>query len=90
MLAITPAALRFVSVEPILGSVILGDHQEWIDWVICGAETGPHARPYRSEWIRHLRDECIEANIPFFLKQLSHGKRELDGQRWEQRPEKNI
>ena len=57
-----------------------------LDWVICGAETGSKARPMNPDWARALRDQCVEADIPFFLKKLSDGTRELDGQMWEQYP----
>lgn len=72
----TPAAKRFVSVEPMLGQVDLdtingafgcvdvGD----LDWVICGGETGPGARPMRPDWARSLRDQCVSADVPFFFK----------------------
>jgi len=78
-----PAAVRFVSVEPMLGPVDLSpwlcDH-EWehgtpggLNWVICGGETGPGARPMDPAWARSLRDQCqlAGAGVPFFFKQLS-------------------
>lgn len=71
----TPAALRFVSVEPMLGPVNL---RGWtyqlsgadtsLDWVICGAETGSGARPMNPDWARALRDQCIDAGVPLFFK----------------------
>ena len=83
----TPAAKRFVSVEPMLGAV---DLTQWIrevpvhpglcfhggrygstpklDWVICGGETGPGARPLHPDWVRSLRDQCKVADTPFFFK----------------------
>lgn len=87
----TPAAVRFVSVEPCLGPVDLG---KWLfppertgvsygglfeevagppllDWVICGGETGPGARPMHPDWVRGLRDQCQGAGVPFFFKQMS-------------------
>jgi len=70
-----PAAKKFVSVEPMLGFV---DFQWDIytddirpDWVICGAETGPGARPMNPDWARSLRDQCRAAGVPFFFKQMS-------------------
>lgn len=77
-----PAAKRFVSVEPMLGPVDLHKKEllckTWInggftistylDWVICGAETGPHARPMHLKWVRNLRDQCRDADTPFFFK----------------------
>lgn len=82
----TPAAVRFVSCEPMLGpvdlrKVICSDGDELgpelqnlgmgseIDWVICGGESGPHARPMHPDWARGLRDQCLIAGVPFFFKQ---------------------
>lgn len=77
----TPAAVRFVSVEPMLGRVDLGnflciDYSEgrltlgrYLDWVIAGCESGPGARPFEMDWARDLRDQCVSANVPFFFKQ---------------------
>ena len=81
----TPAAKRFVSVEPMLGPVDFSrvtcpdnlgiDTQIWplhgkggLDWVICGGETGPGARPMHPDWVRSLRDQCAGAQVPFFFK----------------------
>ena len=78
-----PAAVRFVSVEPMLGPIALnaicavvdGFAQrvktllDGIDWVICGGETGPNARSMHPDWVRSLRDQCVEAGVPFFFKQ---------------------
>jgi protein gp37 len=64
----TPAAKRFISAEPLLfdpGTVDLTG----IDWVICGGESGPHARPMHPDWARSLRDQCQAAGVPFFFKQ---------------------
>jgi protein gp37 len=63
-----------------------------IDWVICGAESGPNARPMDIEWARSVRDQCQDAGVPFFLKQMVvDGKLvhmpELDGKVWDQFPE---
>lgn len=81
------AFIRFVSVEPMLGPVDLSPVLHDIDWVICGAETGPGRRPMDLDWARRLRDQCIAADVPFFFKKDSNGNRELDGQRLEQFPE---
>lgn len=64
-----PAAVRFVSVEPMLGQVnfIRGINQ--IDWVICGGETGSNARPLNGDWVKNLRDQCYVSETPFFFKQ---------------------
>lgn len=50
-----------------------------LDWVICGAETGPGKRPMDPNWARSLRDQCKAASVPFFFKKDSNGNRELDG-----------
>lgn len=81
----TPAEVRYLSVEPMLGRVskpwptrygILID--EAPNWVIIGGESGPSARPCEIEWIRNLKDECVDESIPIFIKQLgTHLAREL-------------
>jgi protein gp37 len=63
-----PAAVRFLSVEPLLED--LGEiNLEGIHWVIVGGESGPSARPVREEWVRSIRDQCARAGVPFFFKQ---------------------
>ncbi|KAB6714291.1 phage Gp37/Gp68 family protein [Roseobacter sp. TSBP12] len=63
----TPAAVRFVSAEPLLGPV---DLTRWlIDWVIVGGESGRNARPMHPDWARSLRDQCEAAGVAFFFKQ---------------------
>lgn len=86
----TPAALRFVSAEPLLGPVTLFDLDGPIDvpegmpsplhWVIAGGESGPGARPMHPDWARALRDQCAAAGVPFFFKQWGEWKpdRELE------------
>lgn len=78
----TPAAIRFVSLEPLLGSIDLTaikykDAQGWIhradqdlDWVIVGGESGRAARPMHYEWACSIRDQCERAQVPFFFKQV--------------------
>lgn len=66
-----PAAVHFLSCEPLLGPVNI---EAWnapgdLDWVIVGGESGPKARPMHPEWARSLRDQCFEAGIAFFFKQ---------------------
>jgi protein gp37 len=64
----TPAAVRFLSCEPLLGplpSLNLGG----IDWVIAGGESGPGARPMDPDWVRDLRDRCTDADVAFHFKQ---------------------
>ena len=67
-----PAAIRFVSAEPLLGPI---DLRPWLEkgvlqWVIVGGESGPGARPMDLEWVRDLRDQSTNAGVAFFLKQL--------------------
>jgi protein gp37 len=119
-----PVAVRFISVEPMLGPMDLDRHL-WremsldeipgsalndgccrgralrhpsIDWVICGGESGPNARPMHPEWVRSLRDQCVSAGVPFFFKQWGdhyhpgignpkHGGCLIDGKEWKQFPE---
>lgn len=72
-----PARVRFLSIEPMLGPVDLHDHlmrqvngfTQRIDWVICGGESGPQARPMHPGWVRSLRDQCAAAGVPFHFKQ---------------------
>lgn len=68
----TPAAVRFVSAEPLLGPVDLHTAllTGGIGWVIAGGESGPGARPCDLGWLRSLRDQCADTNVPFFCKQL--------------------
>jgi protein gp37 len=119
-----PAALRFVSVEPMLGEIDLdlephphgrpealcesrecsgcgdadsepcGDWRRWrdrprIDWVICGGESGPGARPMHPDWARGLRDQCRGAKVPFHFKQWGprNAGHLLDGQEIREFPE---
>lgn len=80
----TPAALRFVSVEPMLEAIDLGEFlPAWdengysvnqltaknLDWVICGGESGANSRPLHPDWVRSMRDQCESAGVPFFFKQ---------------------
>ena len=124
----TPAAKRFVSVEPMLGPVDLtairyteedaewrvncltaeawcensdsasaycdaADGVEKLDWVICGGETGPKARPMHPDWARSLRDQCVAAGVPFFFKGWGEWEvyfdRDKDSPDWRRCPEVN-
>jgi protein gp37 len=86
----TPAEIRFLSVEPLIGAV--GQlHLDGIHWVIAGGESGPGARPMQVEWAREVRDQCAEQSIAFFFKQWGGsrpkaGGRELDGRVWDDMP----
>ena len=63
----TPAAIKFLSCEPLLGPLELD--LNGIDWVIAGGESGPGARPMRPDWVRRIRDQCLASGTPFFFKQ---------------------
>lgn len=65
----TPAAIRFISAEPLLGAIDLTPSLNGIDWVIVGGESGPKARPMHPNWVWSLRDQCVNAGVPFFFKQ---------------------
>ena len=88
-----PAATRFLSIEPLIGPVGTLD-LEGIDWVIVGGESGPGFRPMKPEWVREVRDQCVEQGVAFFFKQWggfrpkSNG-RELDGREWSEFPPQN-
>jgi protein gp37 len=86
----TDAAIKFLSLEPLLGPL---DHLELeeIDWVIVGGESGPGARPMNINWVTSIRDQCIDAGVPFFFKQWGgvwkkrYG-RILEGRTWDEMP----
>lgn len=85
-----PAAIRFLSCEPLLGPLSDLSVQD-IDWVITGGESGPNARPIDPEWVREIRDKCTLADVAFFHKQWGGrtpkaGGRILDGQIWNEMP----
>jgi protein gp37 len=121
----TPAAVRFISAEPLLGEVnfrwakwdnsaphprrmhqlppverggrlLAGsvshlDGLRVLDWIIVGGESGPRVRPTNPDWVRSIRDQCVEAGVPFFFKQwggktAKAGGRELDGRTWDEMP----
>ncbi len=67
----TPAAVRFISAEPLLGSIDLQVTIPGLSWIITGCESGPGARPADVAWFRSLRDQCRAARVPFFLKQAA-------------------
>lgn len=81
----------FVSLEPLLAPVLLGDYAKYIDLAIVGAESGKGARPMNEDWVRSLRDEIKAANKAFFYKQnVVNGRKtslpELDGKVWSELP----
>lgn len=85
-----PAAVRFISAEPLLGP-LPSLKLDGIHWLITGGESDPHARPLQREWVIDLRDRCLAAQIPFFFKQwgghtpTARG-RLLDGRTWDEFP----
>jgi protein gp37 len=85
-----PAAVRFISAEPLLDSLAELDLTD-VHWVIGGGESGHGFRPCKVAWARELRDRCAEAGVAFFWKQWGgrtpkSGGRQLDGQEWNQYP----
>lgn len=91
-----PAAIRFLSLEPLLGPLNL--NLDEIDWVIVGGESGPKARPMEVEWVTSIRDQCVSSGVPFFFKQWGTYSRDgvrlgkkatgriLDGRTWDEMP----
>jgi protein gp37 len=63
------ASIRFLSVEPLLAPMVPGLHLDGIGWVIGGGESGHHARPCNADWMRAVRDLCLDRGVSFFLKQ---------------------
>ena len=88
----TDAHVKFISIEPLLGSLpklnLAG-----IDWVIVGGESGPKARPMKEEWVLEIKEQCHEQNVPFFFKQWGGVRkhktgRTLLGKTWDEMPQK--
>jgi len=89
-----PAALRFLSLEPLLGPISALD-LAGIHWVIVGGESGPGARPIEAEWVREIRKQCRAADVPFFFKQWGgvqkkRNGRVLDGRTWDAMPNRHA
>jgi protein gp37 len=85
-----PAGVRFVSFEPLLSRLGTVD-LTGIHWAIAGGESGPGARPMETEWVREIRDQCLEERVAFFFKQWGgvnkkKAGRVLDGRKWDQLP----
>lgn len=90
----TPAIVKFLSLEPLLGP-LNNLRLKNINWVIVGGESGPGARPMSQDWVRDIRDTCIVQKTPFFFKQWGgvnkkKAGRELDGKIWEEMPEHSF
>jgi len=86
----TGAAVKFLSLEPLLGP-LPKLNLRGIDWVIVGGESGPGARPMDRQWVMNLRDQCLRADVPFFFKQWGGVQkkrtgRKLDGRTWNEMP----
>jgi protein gp37 len=84
------AAVRFLSVEPLLEDIGVLDLQA-IDWVILGGESGRGARPMRPEWAASVRDQCVAEGVPFFFKQWGgvwkkRNGRLLESRTWDEMP----
>lgn len=86
-----PAAVRFLSCEPLLGPL---DNLplEGIHWVIVGGESGPGARPMQPDWVRSIRDQCLSQGVAFFFKQWGGARKDrsgrlLDGRTHDDMPE---
>jgi protein gp37 len=90
----TPAAIKFLSLEPLLGPLSRLDLCG-IDWVIVGGESGPRARPLDASWVLDIKDQCRGAGVPFFFKQwggrnkMAAG-RLLDGRTWDEMPDRSF
>ena len=87
-----PAAVRFLSCEPLLGDLSALD-LSGVDWVIAGGESGPAYRPMSVDWARGIRDNCLEHGVSFFFKQWGGRTpkvegRVLDGQTWDEMPQR--
>ena len=90
ILRMSSAALRFLSIEPLLGPLPQLD-LDGVDWVIVGGESGPGARPMKADWVREIRSNCLQTGTPFFFKQWGgvnkkKAGRLLDGRTWDQMP----
>ena len=86
----TGAYVKFLSIEPLLGSIPNLD-LEGIDWVIVGGESGPGARPMQPEWVMDIRNQCNRVGVPFFFKQWGGVRkkkagRALEGRTWDEIP----
>ena len=86
-----PAKVRFLSCEPLLSAVDIRagvkrpeGTRGYFDWVICGGESGPNARPMHPDWARSLRDQCAAAGVPFLFKQCGEwaSQENRNGKHW--------
>jgi len=84
------AAIKFLSLEPLLGP-LPRLNLRGIDWVIVGGESGPGARPMEMEWATNIRDQCVRSQVPFFFKQWGGVQKKrtgrlLEGRVWDEMP----
>jgi protein gp37 len=90
----TPAFVKFLSLEPLLGP--LHDlNLDGIDWAIAGGESGPSARPMNPDWVRSIRDQCVNAGVAFHFKQWGGVQKKqtgrvLDGRTWDELPKRRV
>ena len=87
----TGAAVKFLSLEPLLGPLSQLDLRS-IDWAIVGGESGPKARPMEEAWVKEIRDQCQQQGVAFFFKQWGgtnkkQAGRELEGRNWDEMPD---
>jgi len=90
----TSAAVKFLSLEPLLGPLPGLDLSE-IDWAIVGGESGPKSRPMKEEWALEIRDKCLAAQVPFFFKQWGGTNKKkagkvLAGRIWQEMPRAEL
>ncbi len=90
-----PSFVRFLSCEPLLGSLdlspVLSGKRRGINWVIVGGESGPRSRPMKKEWVAEIRDQCRRAEVPFFFKQWGGTNKKkagriLENRTWDEYP----
>jgi protein gp37 len=86
----TGAHVKFLSLEPLLGP-LSELNLDQIDWAIVGGESGPGARPVDSHWVTEIRDQCVDAGVPFFFKQWGGVQKKktgriLEGRTWDEMP----
>ena len=86
----TDARIKFLSFEPLLGPLFALNLSN-IDWVIAGGESGPKARPMKTDWVLEIKEQCLKANVPFFFKQWGGKNRKksgrlLEGKLWNELP----
>lgn len=89
-----PAAVRFLSCEPLIAA-LPNMNLDGIDWVIAGGESGVNHRPMDPSWVEDIRDQCASANVPFFFKQWGgrtpkQGGRQLHGETWSEMPSPKV